>query len=346
MPSCSPRIAADPAGDDVVVPTRDTPSIRSLSRSRDGWPPARPHRSRLNPQAPPEEQPLRACIFITDLAKVASHGDALVSRASALAGVPAFDEVCFVGCRQSRPLDKSVTAYQPYVTTDMYSAMRVANALFRLVDAKAAPAVAARAGLSVCAPAMIEAILACDPDFVLLDVSWGGYLKALLDADLPGRVCVSGHQTPASRPCAPFQPDPEASVSIVLPTHNGTTYIRRSIESCLAQSHARLELIVVDDGSTEDMGAIVSEFDDPRIPLRSASHEQGHLSGVEHRLRAGHGRLPDLDVRRQLVRAAGHREAGGHFSRSIPISASSMRLPTSSMSGRDCGSGALCRRWS
>jgi hypothetical protein len=208
---------------------------------------------------------LRACIFITDLAKVASHGDALVSRASALAGVPAFDEVCFVGCRQSRPLDEGVTAYQPYVTADVYSRMRVANTLFRLVDAKAAPAVAARAGLSVCAPAIIEIILACDPDFVLLDVSWGGYLKVLLDADLPGRVCVSGHQTPASRPGAPFQPDSEASVSIVLPTHNGTRYIRRSIESCLAQSHARLELIVVDDGSTEDMGAIVSGFADRRI---------------------------------------------------------------------------------
>ncbi len=208
---------------------------------------------------------MRACIFITDLGKVASHGDALVSRAGALAGVTAFDEICFVGCRQSQPLDGGVAAYQPHVTADTYSRMRVANTLFRLVDAKAAPTIAARAGLSLCAPAVIEVILACDPDFVLLDVSWGGYLKTRLDAELPGRVCLNGHHTAAARTCTPFVQNPETLVSIVLPTHNGSKYIRRSIDSCLTQTHRRLELIVVDDGSTEDMGAIVSEFDDPRI---------------------------------------------------------------------------------
>lgn len=56
-------------------------------------------------------------------------------------------------------------------------------------------------------------------------------------------------------------------VSIVLPTHNGSKFLRESIESCLAQSYSNWELIVVDDASDDDTWAIIQEFEkfDPRI---------------------------------------------------------------------------------
>jgi len=43
----------------------------------------------------------------------------------------------------------------------------------------------------------------------------------------------------------------QSQISIVLPTYNGTRYLREAIESCLAQTYARVELIIVDDGSTD-----------------------------------------------------------------------------------------------
>jgi len=50
-----------------------------------------------------------------------------------------------------------------------------------------------------------------------------------------------------------------------LPTHNGVRYLRQSVESCLSQTHRELELIVVDDGSTDGTPEMIASFDDPRI---------------------------------------------------------------------------------
>ena len=54
-------------------------------------------------------------------------------------------------------------------------------------------------------------------------------------------------------------------VSIVLPTYKRAHLLRQAIESVLAQTHANLELIVVDDNSPDDTAQVVAAFDDPRI---------------------------------------------------------------------------------
>lgn len=54
-------------------------------------------------------------------------------------------------------------------------------------------------------------------------------------------------------------------VSIVLPTYNGSKYLRKSIESCLNQTYRNIELIVVDDCSTDETPDIVRSYNDPRI---------------------------------------------------------------------------------
>jgi len=54
-------------------------------------------------------------------------------------------------------------------------------------------------------------------------------------------------------------------VSIVLPTYNGSRYLRKSIESCLKQTYHNIEVVVVDDCSTDTTPAIVKSFQDPRL---------------------------------------------------------------------------------
>lgn len=49
-------------------------------------------------------------------------------------------------------------------------------------------------------------------------------------------------------------------VSTVMPAYNAGQTIRESIQSVLDQTHQRLELIVVDDGSSDDTAQIVREF--------------------------------------------------------------------------------------
>lgn len=54
-------------------------------------------------------------------------------------------------------------------------------------------------------------------------------------------------------------------VSVVLPTHDRAHVLPLAIESVLAQTHTRWELLVIDDGSTDDTGAVVAAYADDRI---------------------------------------------------------------------------------
>jgi len=54
-------------------------------------------------------------------------------------------------------------------------------------------------------------------------------------------------------------------VSVIMPVHNAAPYVEAAIRSVLEQTVERLELIVVDDASTDDSPQIISRFSDPRI---------------------------------------------------------------------------------
>lgn len=49
-------------------------------------------------------------------------------------------------------------------------------------------------------------------------------------------------------------------VSIILPVYNGADYLSKSIQSCLDQTYSNLELIIVDDASTDDSLRLAEEF--------------------------------------------------------------------------------------
>lgn len=56
-------------------------------------------------------------------------------------------------------------------------------------------------------------------------------------------------------------------VSVIVSTFNGQRYIRRTIEALLCQTLRDLELIIVDDGSTDDTRRIIRGIEDDRIVL-------------------------------------------------------------------------------
>lgn len=54
-------------------------------------------------------------------------------------------------------------------------------------------------------------------------------------------------------------------VSVVIPTYNRRDSIQRAIQSVLNQTYSNFEILVIDDGSTDDTEAVVKRMNDSRI---------------------------------------------------------------------------------
>lgn len=54
-------------------------------------------------------------------------------------------------------------------------------------------------------------------------------------------------------------------VSIIIPVYNCEKYIKRCITSCLNQTYSEVEIIIVNDGSTDKSEEIIKDFSDERI---------------------------------------------------------------------------------
>ena len=89
---------------------------------------------------------------------------------------------------------------------------------------------------------------------------------------------------PASRPSDVAAREAAARVSVVVPVHADRGTLPATLASVLAQEHVDVEVLVVDDGFSEELGRYLASLTDPRIRVL---HETGGLSssrnhGAEH----------------------------------------------------------------
>ena len=64
------------------------------------------------------------------------------------------------------------------------------------------------------------------------------------------------------------------TVSVIIPTFNSARFIGQAIESALAQTEVEIEVIVVDDGSTDDTPRVLGEFKSQIQVIRQANQGQ------------------------------------------------------------------------
>ena len=102
----------------------------------------------------------------------------------------------------------------------------------------------------------------------------------------------------------------DSKISIVIPAYNVGAYIGETIQSALDQTLGDFELIVVDDGSTDETAEVAAGFSDPRIRLIRQTN-QGSSAARNRGLEACSGRYvcfldgDDLWVRDKLELQAG-----------------------------------------
>lgn len=79
-------------------------------------------------------------------------------------------------------------------------------------------------------------------------------------------------------------------VSVLLPVHNASAYVRRAIDSILAQTFRDFELIVIDDASTDGSAAVLDDLHDQRIVRISFEKNRGIVDGLNSALNKVRGR--------------------------------------------------------
>jgi glycosyltransferase involved in cell wall biosynthesis len=67
-------------------------------------------------------------------------------------------------------------------------------------------------------------------------------------------------------------------VSVVLPVFNAAEFVEEALESILNQTYKNLQIIIIDDGSTDGSAEIVRKFNDSRIQLHKHPTNQGLIS--------------------------------------------------------------------
>lgn len=73
-------------------------------------------------------------------------------------------------------------------------------------------------------------------------------------------------------------------VTINIPTYNQSRYIRRAVESALAQDYPNLEVVVADDRSPDDTVDVARAITDPRLRVVRNERNLGRVGNYRHML--------------------------------------------------------------
>ncbi|MDT3428365.1 glycosyltransferase involved in cell wall biosynthesis [Paenibacillus forsythiae] len=80
-----------------------------------------------------------------------------------------------------------------------------------------------------------------------------------------------------------------ANLSVLMPVYNASCFLEHAVESILQQSYTDFELIVINDGSTDNSLEILERYSDPRIKLIHNGTNSGIVSSLNCGLNAASG---------------------------------------------------------
>jgi len=78
-------------------------------------------------------------------------------------------------------------------------------------------------------------------------------------------------------------------VSVIIPVFNGSNYLTEAVESVFAQTYTPIELIIVDDGSTDNTWELIQSFGSKTCAIHQEN--QGVAAALNTGIRSSHGDL-------------------------------------------------------
>ena len=78
-------------------------------------------------------------------------------------------------------------------------------------------------------------------------------------------------------------------VTVLLPVYNGMPFLISAVESILAQTYQDFELLVLDDGSTDESCSALRKLGDPRIRIESNGSNLGLIRTLNRGLELASG---------------------------------------------------------
>ena len=75
--------------------------------------------------------------------------------------------------------------------------------------------------------------------------------------------------------------DHQPLISVIIPTYNRERYLLEAVQSVLSQTYSNIELIVIDDGSTDQSHQMIGNVKDKRLEYYKVEHS-GHISTVRN----------------------------------------------------------------
>jgi glycosyltransferase involved in cell wall biosynthesis len=107
-------------------------------------------------------------------------------------------------------------------------------------------------------------------------------------------------------------------ISVLLPVYNGSPHLKESIDCILRQTYSNFELIIIDDGSTDDSASFIATYTDPRIRFYSQEN-QGLASTLNKGISLANGTViarqdqDDVSLPTRFVRQAAFLEANSDY---------------------------------